>query len=314
MINVPTQEELNSCLPITLMAAPSGDTYIDLSDGVPTQEVLEAQNWKPVRVGHTPERPLTRRGVMGLRRQYALRHTGSSIINKQMGNTITGRCAVECTKQCSPWEKAQIVVCLSRTRRARDTIIVGPKEYAINRMWDLITISNQWTPYVEELLGRLSLNGGSGPSPSRVMEYSEVFPYRTCDISLPTDSTGYVYMLVSIRDFDKDYVDQTKNLARRFAEHQCGRGARGTSDPYYCPYCIAAYICGLSHMDKTQRECLEWKWKVYNTKTVAQRNNDIRSRIEQGQRVVEEYNETCSENDQIWLVVTIKRTAARLYG
>ena len=82
-------------------------------------------------------------------------------------------------------------------------------------------------------------------------------------------------MLVSIRDFDKDYVGQTKNLARRFAEHQCGRGARGTSDPYYCPYCIAAYICGLSHMDKTQRECLEWQWKVYNTMTVAQRNNDI---------------------------------------
>ena len=44
MINVPTQEELNSRLPITLMAAPSGDTYIDLSDGVPTQEVLKAQN------------------------------------------------------------------------------------------------------------------------------------------------------------------------------------------------------------------------------------------------------------------------------
>ena len=67
-------------------------------------------------------------------------------------------------------------------------------------------------------------------------------------------------------------------------------------------------------MDKAQRECLEWRSKVYNAMTVAHGNNDIPSRIEQDRPVVEEYNETCSENDQIRLVVTIKRTAARLHG
>ena len=309
MLDVPTAGDLKSRVPLPLMAAPYGLTYLDLSNGVPTQEELVKRGWRLVKVGHIPERPITRRGLMGVRRQYALRHTGSSTINKQMGNTITGKCAVECSEGCAPWEKAQIVVCLSRTRLSKDTMIVGDETWAVNHMWKLITVCNQWVPYVEELLERLSVNGnGSCEGVSRMMDYCEVFPYRTCDINLPTDSTGYVYMLVSVRDFDRDYVGQTENIVRRFDEHQRGYGARATSNPYYRPYCVAAYICGLSHMDKTQRESLERQWKLYNKGTLASGLRDLGSRIEQGQRIVNEYNETCDINEQIRFVVTIKRT------
>ena len=188
-------------------------------------------------------------------------------------------------------------------------MIVGDETWAVNHMWKLITVCNQWVPYVEELLERLSVNGnGSCEGVSRMMDYCEVFPYRTCNINLPTDSTGYVYMLVSVRDFDRDYVGQTENIVRRFDEHQRGYGARATSNPYYRPYCVAAYICGLSHMDKTQRESLERQWKLYNRGTLASGLRDLGSRIEQGQRIVNEYNETCDVNEQIRFVVTIKRT------
>ena len=37
----------------------------------------------------------------------------------------------------------------------------------------------------------------------------------TGDRNLPTDKTGFVYFLVSMRDIDKDYTDQTKCLAAR---------------------------------------------------------------------------------------------------
>jgi hypothetical protein len=74
-----------------------------------------------------------------------MRHVGLGTINKQTGNTIDGRCAIEMSKSCSPWGKDQIVVMLCCTHRAHNTIIVGNKEFALNRMWDLITVGTQWT-------------------------------------------------------------------------------------------------------------------------------------------------------------------------
>ena len=49
------------------------------------------------------------------------------------------------------------------------------------------------------------------------MEYPDMFPYHTCNITLLMGSTGYVYMLVSVRDFDMDYIGQAKNLVTRFS-------------------------------------------------------------------------------------------------
>ena len=309
MLDVPSSEMIRMKTPIHLMAAPPGINYIDVSIGVPSQDELLAADWKPVRVGHTPERPITHRGMVGCRQQYALRHIGSSTINKQLGNTITGTCALECGIEGSPWEKAQVVVGLSRTMRAQDTIIVGPVQFAVDRFWELITIANQWTSYVEMLLDRLSVNGSSNLEHQHVFNYAEVFPYRTCDIELPMNSSGFVYMLVSVRDFDRDYVGQTENLARRFYEHNSGHGAEGTSDPYYRPYCVAAYICGLAHMAKAGREDLEWRWKLFNVQALIEGRTDIQSRIDQGRRVVENYNVGRSDCEKIRFMVTMKRAA-----
>ncbi len=98
-----------------------------------------------MKVGITPERNLTSRGVIANRRQYSKWHVGLGTINKQTGNTIDGRCAIEMSKSCSPWGKEQIGVMLSRTHTACDTIIVGNKEFALKRMWDLIIVGTQWT-------------------------------------------------------------------------------------------------------------------------------------------------------------------------
>ena len=115
-------------------------------------------------------------------------------------------------------------------------------------------------------------------------------------------------MLVSVRDFDRDYVGQTTHLAKRFCEHNSGRGAVETADPYYQPWCMGAYICGLSHMDKTGREDLERRWKVFNGLTIREERRNIESRIEQGQRVVAEHNSVCFAEERVHLVVTIKRS------
>ncbi len=101
-----------------MLAAPSGITYLNTRNGPIDPEHLLQVGWKRVIVNCAPERNVTLQGVMGYRKQYAMRHIGSGTINKQTGNTIDGQCAIEMSETCCPWAKEQIVVMLSRTRIA----------------------------------------------------------------------------------------------------------------------------------------------------------------------------------------------------
>ena len=51
--------------------------------------------------------------------------------------------AVEITQQYSLWDKRQIVVALSRTINSKATVIVGEQVFAVNKIWELITMANQ---------------------------------------------------------------------------------------------------------------------------------------------------------------------------
>jgi len=238
--------------------------------------------------------------------------TGSSTINAQMGNTITGKCAIGCSNDGAPWTKSQVVVMLSRTETGKDTTIVGSCSEAISIMWSLITRGDQWTDYIEMLLSRLTLRANiNSANDAMIFDYAEAYPYRVSDIRMPSDKTGFVYFLVSVRDFDKDYIGQTECVARRLLEHNSGYGSTSTSDPFYRPYCVAAYITGLGALDKRGREELEQRWKYYRYDTIMSGNYSVDARIESGKRVVQEYNSTVLCNtDKIKLIVTIKRKTA----
>ena len=316
MLDVPSQSTIDNWGTIELYAAPAGKTDIDLSQGVPSKTALVELGWKGVQVKPAPDRPITHRGIMGLRKQYSLRHTGSSTINKQMGNTIEGKCAVECTKDCAPWQKEQVVVCLSRTTVGKNTIIVGNRDEAIAHMWKLLTIGNQWTTYVESVLDRLSINGIDGDASTtrrsllHTLDYPSVYPYRVCDIELPSDNSGYVYMLVSLRDFDRTYIGQTENLAARFKQHNSGNGARETRDPYYRPYCLAGYICNLGDYERHQREDLERAWSTAISMVINEGRTDVQSRLMAGVDLVAETNRGLDGDERIRFVTTFKSTSS----
>ncbi len=79
----------------------------------------------------------------------------------------------------------------------------------------------------------------------------------------------------------------------------------GTADPQCRPYTVAAYICGMGHMNCVEREGIERKWKYYN-----RRVNDVMDRIKQGQRIVVEYNEDqLYEEMFIHFVITIDKSS-----
>ena len=69
--------------------------------------------------------------------QYALKHQGALTINKPQGCTIHN-VAVKISPVSSPWDSGQVIVALSRTRRARDTIIVGQDiNWVNNKLWTM---------------------------------------------------------------------------------------------------------------------------------------------------------------------------------
>ncbi len=56
------------------------------------------------------------------------------------------------------------------------------------------------------------MNGNGGPirAVHTVISVPSVYPYRINDFSLPLDSTGVVYMLLSVKDCSRTYVGQTE--------------------------------------------------------------------------------------------------------
>ncbi len=61
------------------------------------------------------------------------------------------------------------------------------------------------------------MNGNGGPirDVHTVISVPSVYPYRISDFSLPSDFTGFVYMLVSVKDCSRTYVGQTENISKR---------------------------------------------------------------------------------------------------
>ena len=170
--------------------------------------------------------------ICGVSKKYLLKHIGASAINNQTGKTVSGLCAVEFSEEYCTWEKPQAVLILSRTRQGTDTIISGNKELAINKMWELITLGNQFTPYIEDLLTTLSVNSSS-ERVGTVVNYTEMFPYRTCGIFLPTDSSGYIYFLVSVKYFQRDCIGKTQNIYQRLNQNTSGYGVEDTAEAIY---------------------------------------------------------------------------------
>ncbi len=158
------------------------------------------------------------------------------------------------------------------------------------------------------------MNGNGGPicAVDTVISFPSMYPYRISDISLPSDSTGFVYMLVTVKDCSRTYVRQTENISKRLYQHNKGWGAVGTADPQYRPYAVAAYICGMGHMNPVEHEGIKTKWKVYNRAIMqsSRGRNDAMDRIKQGCRIVVEYNEDqLYEEMFIRFVITINKSS-----
>ena len=119
-----------------------------------------------------------------------------------------------------------------------------------------------------------------------------------------------MHFLVSVTDCGRTYVGQSKNISRRLKEHNKGWGAMGTAEPQYRPYAVAAYICGMPHIDKRGRESLEQRWKKFIVESKSRGEIDVFTWVLLGERVVESYNAyQVDEEKHIRLVITISKSS-----
>ena len=79
-------------------------------------------------------------------------------------------------------------------------MIVGDADgtFAINKMWELITIGNQWTRYSVMILSVISVNGSDNALGESKFDHPQADPFKQRDAELPIDTTGCVYYLYSV--------------------------------------------------------------------------------------------------------------------
>lgn len=131
LFDLPNQENLNNWKKVKVLAAPPGVKDISF-DPTASKEYYLAQGYKEVSVSTAPERSQTvGDNIQDHCKQYSLKHQVTSTIHAAMGDTLL-KMATEIFRSdpnfCM-WDKGQLVVILSRTKRARDSIFVGNKIY-----------------------------------------------------------------------------------------------------------------------------------------------------------------------------------------
>lgn len=204
---------------------------------------------------------------------------------------------VSCTTIRLKWINVytkQVVVELSRNVHHKHITIVGEKRQAAERLWSTLCQATQWTALTESIVNNLAVTsqGSKPPEAMGVIDIADTFPWRICDQFVPCSNSGFVYLLVSTPSPERVYVGTTENLAVRINQHNRGFGSEGTgANPEFLPWAILSYMTNMASLSRSERMALETSWQVLNARSVQRGSREIEQYIENGRRVMNEYNE-----------------------
>ena len=265
LFDLPDQSDLNLFAPIKVLLAPPGCKDVSYVVGATKEWYLQrkfvetAIECAPHRIHRLPNQ------LQGVRRQYGLQHHIAGTNHSIMGDTLPSIATTisKVDQNFHLWDKGQLLVIISRTKKAEDTIFVGDKKETLDALECILKSRTQWTDHMEDILRVVTINelheNENIERERRQMDYSS-FPYRPADIILPNDTTGFVYMLISLRTNDFFYIGKTKDLHQRLRSHQSGHGSYSTMPEHLRPYAYYAYICGFNE-DESLMFYIERQWK-----------------------------------------------------
>ena len=261
LMNLPDQETVNNFRKIPIYVAPPGIKDMEY-DPTKTIEQYVEEGWERQLVGTSPERTQSIPGSLrAQRRQYGIKHRLTATIHASMGDTLN-KVAMEISDvehDYKIWEKEQVIVATSRTKLGKDTIFVGDKTGTINALVSILKHRTQWTDYMDRVLSLVSINGDTNDQNRSIFDY-DTYPFRIADIPLPDCNTGFVYMLMSLKENTFIYVGESQCLKIRLGHHNSGNGSTLTTPLHLRPYAIIAFICGFDG-NKILRRQIERQWQ-----------------------------------------------------
>ena len=201
--------------------------------------------WKEVNIGTAPmiNHSVTR-DVFAKRKQYGIKPFIASTIHRVMGDTIGSivTCVNDMDIEYNLWDKEQAIVLLSRISFCKDITFVGDRNVTSRTLRELIQGQNYYSKYMRRFLR--ALNTRTTLSLNDDFISYTAHPFSPEDIELPHTTSGFVYLLISLKDSNTTYVGETFNLRRRLKEHNEGYGSKQTLSPNLRPWGLYAYISG----------------------------------------------------------------------
>ncbi len=269
LIDVPTQQQLDEFQPIKVFVAPEGCKRLPVN--VNNANDLIQRGWIERSISTCLERTERIGGcLLGRRKQYGLRHRIASTIHAAMGQDLdhlVTRVSLSDAKY-KLWEKEQVVVLLSRTHYAKDIHFVGEARETANALASLLGTSSQYSEYMCHILERLC-HLTETELPNRIVDQT-LHPFCPADVEIPSDISGFCYILISLQDMTSTYIGETRNLIRRLREHNSGLGSKQTASQFKRPWALLAYVVGFDS-DDISRQNFEREWEVLRDNVRLQR-------------------------------------------
>ena len=225
-------------------------------------------NFKEVQMGTSPENiEFLHDDIQATRRQYGLRHFITGAIHGAMGDTyhLMAIAVSHRNKQLRLWGKGQLIVVISRTRLIKNTIFIGSKRDTILGLKELLLKMTQWSDYIEQVMELATIypqttaDGTFNNNTTTLMDQGN-FPFRMCDISLPQDQTGVVYMLMSKKDTSFVFIDSCFCLRSFLLSHNSNNNSSTNPSPSLRPYILIGYVCGFNKQKKLMN-LIKQEWK-----------------------------------------------------
>ncbi len=99
-------------------------------------------------------------------------------------------------------------------------------------------------------------------------DYHRDYPFRIRDILIPTESVGFVYIIISKSDLNFTYIGQTLNISQRLDSHNRVHGSIDTACIERRPYSLAGLISSVG-LDASIRIAFEQKWRLLREQSLS---------------------------------------------
>ena len=146
--------------------------------------------------------------------------------------------------------------------------------------------------YLSYLLASLCENVQAGTPPQLTMINQMFSVYCPRDVVIPSDNTGFVYLLISTVDLQFLCIGSCYNLIARYSSHNTGFGSFQTAPASLRPWAILCYVSGF---EGQRRHFLDFERRWIAQKVALQRQPHSQASIEAivalGETIALKFNE-----------------------